>query len=43
MNEKLIRAQLDFCLSTEDEINTKKWKEGFEDLWPVQRINLLNN
>ena len=43
MDEKLIRAQLDFCLSTEDEINTKKWKEGFEDPWPVQRINPINN
>ena len=43
MDEKLIRAQLDFCLCTEDEINTKKWKEGFEDPWPVQRINPINN
>ena len=31
MDEKLIRAQLDYCLSTEDEMNTKKWEEGFED------------
>ena len=43
MDEQLIRAQLDYCLSTEDEINTKKWKEGFEDPWPVQRINPINN
>ena len=43
MDEKLIRAQLDFCLSTDDEINTKKWKQGFEDPWPVQRINPINN
>ena len=43
MDEKLIRAQLDFCLCTEDEINTKKWKEGFEDPWPVHRINPINN
>ena len=34
MDEKLIRAQLDYCLSTEDEMNTKKWEEGFEDPWP---------
>ena len=43
MDEKLIRAQLDYCLSTEDEIKTKKWKQGFEDPWPVQRINPINN
>ena len=43
MDEKLIRAQLDYCLSTEDEMNTKKWEEGFEDPWPVQRINPINN
>ena len=41
MDEKLIRAQLDYCLSTEDKMNTKKWEEGFEDPWQVQRINLL--
>lgn len=37
MNEELIRAELDACLSMDDELETQKWKEGYDDAWPVQR------
>ncbi len=37
MDEELIRAELDACLSTEVELETQKWKDGYDDNWPVQR------
>ena len=41
MDEKLIKIQLNFCLSTEKEIESKRWKDGFEDAWPINRINSI--
>ncbi len=38
MDEELIRKELADCLSTEKEIEHKDWKEGYNDLWPVQRV-----
>jgi G3E family GTPase len=35
MNEDGIRALLDYCLSTEEELATKKWKKGYADRWPI--------
>ena len=37
MNENLIKSHLDSCLSTEEELKTKKWKKGYNDDWPVER------
>ena len=37
MNENLIKSHLDSCLSTEEELKTKKWKKGYDDDWPVER------
>ena len=37
MNESEIRSQLDDCLSTDEELATQKWKNGYDDEWPVQR------
>lgn len=36
MNEELIRAQLDECLSTDDELGTD-WRTGYEDKWSIPR------
>lgn len=41
MNEKKIRADLNKCLSTQAELTTKKWEEGYQDEWPVQRAYAL--
>ena len=41
MDEELIKSQLNFCLSTEKEIESKRWKDGFEDAWPINRINSI--
>ena len=35
MNEEKIRLDLQNCLSTPTELATKKWKDGYEDEWPV--------
>ena len=37
MNENLIKSHLDSCLSTEEELKTKKWRKGYNDDWPVER------
>ena len=41
MYEELIKSQLNFCLSTEKEIESKRWKSGFEDAWPINRITSI--
>ena len=41
MNEKLIREELELCLSTDDEINSREWKSGYSDEWPVERMKPL--
>lgn len=42
MDEELVTALLDACLSTDEELATKKWKKGYNDEWPVQRVYPLN-
>lgn len=37
MDEDAIRAGLNNCLATDDELSSKKWKKGYTDDWPVQR------
>ena len=36
-----IQAELDDCLATDAELATAKWKNGYEDTWPVQRAYAL--
>lgn len=38
MDEAQIRKDLDACLSTEQELATNRWKEGYRDDWPVYRM-----
>lgn len=37
MDETQIRADLNACLATEEELEDGLWKNGFEDEWPVNR------
>ena len=37
MDEVGIRAALDACLSTDEELRSEKWKAGYDDEWPVYR------
>jgi len=41
MNEELIYQQLDSCLSTDNEIESGLWKNGYLDDWPVDRAYAL--
>lgn len=41
MQEDLIKKELEKCLSTDEEISDQKWKEGYEDQWPVERAYAL--
>ena len=41
LNEKQIRLDLNACLSTDEELSTLKWKKGYEDQWPVERVYAL--
>ena len=41
MNEKQIRLALNACLSTDKELATQKWKDGYHDNWPVERAYAL--
>ena len=41
MDEKLIREELELCLSSDDEINSREWKSGYSDEWPVERMTPL--
>ncbi|MEL6132815.1 MAG: GTP-binding protein, partial [Bacteroidota bacterium] len=38
MDEEMITAELDACLSTDEELATQAWKQGYEDPWPVIRV-----
>jgi len=38
MDEELIRSGLDACLATPKELTSKKWKKGYKDEWPIERI-----
>ena len=42
MDEEEIRADLDRCLSTEDELATGFWMEGYKDHWPIERFAPIN-
>jgi len=41
MDEAKIRRSLDLCLSSEQEINSKKWMNGYDDSWPVERTSAI--
>lgn len=41
MDEELIRVLLTNCLATDEELDTLRWKKGYEDEWPVQRAYAL--
>ena len=38
MDEKLMRKQLEACLATEEELNSKAWQKGWEDDWPIPNM-----
>ena len=38
MDETLIRKDLDYCLATDEELSSNKWKRGYQDKWPVERM-----
>lgn len=42
MDEEGIRADLDRCLSTEGELETNFWVDGYRDHWPVPRFSELS-
>ena len=37
LDKEKISKELNHCLLTDQELNSIKWKEGFEDNWPVER------
>ncbi|MCH2233049.1 MAG: GTP-binding protein [Crocinitomicaceae bacterium] len=37
IDEPAMRADLDACLATDEELNTNRWVDGYDDPWPVQR------
>ncbi|MEM6766807.1 MAG: GTP-binding protein [Bacteroidota bacterium] len=39
MDEAGIRASLDSCLATREELTTSKWKKGYADNWPIQSMS----
>ncbi len=41
MDEAVIRASLDACIATDEEISSHQWRRGYEDEWPVQRAYSL--
>ena len=41
MDEQNIRKHLDACLSTDNEIESNVWKNGYVDQWPVERAYAL--
>ncbi len=41
MEEELIKRELEACLSTEDELRSQKWKESYQDQWPIERVYAL--
>lgn len=41
MDEKSIRAALEACLATDEELATERWKKGYADEWPVQKVYAL--
>lgn len=41
MDEAQIRRSLDLCLSSDQEIDSKKWINGYDDNWPVERTSAI--
>ncbi len=41
MDEQQIKSNLNACLSSDEELNTQKWKDGYDDTWPVERAYAL--
>ena len=41
MNKELIISHLDSCLSTDEELESNKWIEGYEDDWPVEKVYVI--
>ena len=41
MEKELIQRELEACLSTEQELSSQRWKESYQDLWPVERVYAL--
>lgn len=41
MDEAQMRADLEACLATEEELKTETWKQGYDDTWPVDRAYAL--
>ena len=41
MDEEQIVSELAACQSTDEELATEKWKEGYNDEWPVERVYAL--
>ena len=39
MEKESILKELDACLSTDEELSNQLWKLGFNDQWPVPKIN----
>lgn len=42
MDETLIKSELDSCLANDKELESKKWQQGYDDSWPVQRAMPYN-
>lgn len=38
LDKAKIKAQLDACLSTPQELATEFWREGYQDEWPVENV-----
>ena len=39
MDETQIKSDLDSCLSTDDELATNSWVNGYKDHWPLPRVS----
>ena len=39
MDEEGIKADLDRCLSTDNELSTLAWVDGYKDYWPIPRFS----
>ncbi len=42
VDEATMRNELDSCLAKDEELETQKWKDGYEDQWPIQKAYTLN-
>ena len=41
MDQDQILTELNLCLLSDEELNTKNWQTGYEDEWPVPRAYAL--